>query len=245
MCAVQRTEQCVRWAEREALHTSRMPPGEMQAHSRCGSSPAAGARADPQRRDRAGRDSGSAVAADAELLRHRRHEVLGQCCAAGQRQARRGPALGGRGVDADSSQGQPVREARMLVNRAEIELALGRSAQALATVESALPALANGDLKTQPIEANAQFDRTVERCLRSVGRRRRSNRCARRTATGSPTSRKANGLPKPNTGSRRPIWPTAMRSAGAGWRRRRSAHWRNRPFKPHRTLAAQSTAPRR
>ena len=30
MCAVQRTDECVRWAEKAASHTSRMPPGEMQ-----------------------------------------------------------------------------------------------------------------------------------------------------------------------------------------------------------------------
>ena len=72
------------------------------------------------------------------------------------------------GLTLTRPKGQPVREARMLVNRAEIELALGRSAQALATIESALPALANGDLKTQAIEVNAHM--THGRALLAVGR---------------------------------------------------------------------------
>ena len=56
----------------------------------------------------------------------------------------------------------------MLVNRAQIELALGRSAQALATIESALPALANGDVTIKAIEANANL--THGRALLAVDR---------------------------------------------------------------------------
>ena len=154
-------------------------------------------------------------------------EVLAECCPASQRQARRGAALGWKRGST------PTRAERPTCARSENadESCLDRAGarpivQALATVESALPALANGDLKVQANEANAHMT-TGRRCLRSVGRRRRSNRCERHTAIGSPTSRKANGLPKPNTGSRRPISPTAMRSVGAGWRRRHSEHWRN------------------
>ena len=54
------------------------------------------------------------------------------------------------------------------MNRAAIELALGPPAQALATVEAVLPALANGDLTVQVIEANA--DMTHGRALLAVGR---------------------------------------------------------------------------
>jgi tetratricopeptide (TPR) repeat protein len=66
------------------------------------------------------------------------------------------------------SKGQPVREARMLVNRAAIELALGQSVQALATIESALPARANGALRVQVIETNANM--THGQALLAVGR---------------------------------------------------------------------------
>ena len=227
MCAVQRADECVRWAEKAASHTSRMPPGEMQATRAALIRP-------PQ--VRALILSGKTEQAETQALQWLQ---MPNCCDIADMRSLLSVAqrVNGKldealrsaeeGLMLTRPKGQPVREARMLVNRSAIELAFGQSVQALATVESALPALANGDLTVQTIEANAQSSRTVKRCLPLGVHRKRSNRCEGHTGIGSPTSRKANGLPKPNTGSRRPIWSTAMRSAVAGWWRRRSAHWRN------------------
>ena len=154
MCALQRTEQCVRWVGREALRTSHVPPGEMQAHRAAGLRPL---------QVRALILSGETEQAEALA---RQWLQMPDCCDIAEMRSLVSVAqlANGKfdealrsaeeGLMLTRPQGQPVREARMLVNRAAIELALGRSAQALATVESALPALANGDLKTQPIEAD-------------------------------------------------------------------------------------------
>ena len=139
------------------------------------------------------------------------------------------------------SKGQPVREARMLVNRAEIELALGRSAQALATVESALPALADGDLKVRAIEANANM--THGRALLAVGR----------AAEAIEPLRKAYGYwlahePKSEWAAEAEYWFAQAYLANGDVKRSRwmaaeaQRTLAESSFKPHRTLAAQSIA---
>jgi len=169
MCAVQRTDECVRWAEIEASHTSRMPPGEMQATQ-------AATSVRPLQM-RALILSGKTEQAETQALQWLQ---MPNCCDIADMRSLLSVAqrINGKldealrsaeeGLMLTRPKGQPVREARMLVNRAEIELALGRSVQALATIESALPAVANGDLKIQPLEANAHM--THGRALLAVGR---------------------------------------------------------------------------
>jgi tetratricopeptide (TPR) repeat protein len=142
------------------------------------------------------------------------------------------------------SKGQPLREARMLVNRAAIELALGQSVQALATVESALPALANGDLKIQAIEVNAHM--THGRALLAVGR----------APEAIEPLRKAYGYwlghdPKGVWAAEAEYWFAQAYLANGDAKRGRwmeaeaQRTLAQSSFKPHRTLAAQPTAPRR
>ena len=154
MCALQRTEQCVRWVGREALHTSRVPPGEMQAHRAAGLRPL---------QVRALILSGETEQAEALALQWLQTP---NCCDIAEMRSLLSVAQWANGKPdkalRSAEEGLMLtrskgREARMLVNRAAIELALGQSVKALATVESALPALANGDPKTQPIEANANL----------------------------------------------------------------------------------------
>ena len=168
MCGVQRTDECVRWAEKAASHTSRMPPGEMQATFAASVRPL---------HVRALILSGKTEQAETQALQWLQMQ---NCCDIADMRSLLSVAqrVNGKldealrsaeeGLMLTRPKGQPVREARMLVNRAEIELALGRSVQALATIESALPAVANGDLKIQPIEANAHM--THGRALLAVGR---------------------------------------------------------------------------
>ena len=132
----------------------------------------------------------------------------------------------------------------MLVNRAAIELALGQSAQALATVGSALPALADGDMTAQAIEANAHM----------------SYRQARLAVGRSPEAieplRKAYGYwlahePKSKWAAGAEYWFAQAYLANGdakrgGWMEAEAQRTlAQSSFKPHRTLAAQSTAPLR
>ena len=244
MCALQRTEQCVRWVGREALHTSHVPPGEMQAHRAAGLRPL---------QVRALILSGETEQAEALALQWLQ---MPDCCDIAEMRSLVSVAqlANGKfeealrsaeeGLRLTRPQGQPVREARMLVNRAAIELALGRSAQALATVESALPALANGDLKTQPIEANANL--VHGQVLLAVGR----------APEAIEPLRKAYGYwlahePKSEWAAEAEYWFAQAYLANGDVKRGRwmaaeaQRTLAQSPFKPHRTLAARPTAPLR
>ena len=132
----------------------------------------------------------------------------------------------------------------MLVNRAAIELALGQSVQAPATVESALPALADGDLTARAIEANAHM--SFGQALLAVGR--------------SPEAieplREAYGYglahePKSEWAAEAEYWFAQAYRANGDARRGRwmeveaQRTLAQSSFKPHRTVAAPSTAPLR
>ena len=245
MCAVQRTDECVRWAEKEASHTSRMPPGEMQATQ-------AATSVRPLQM-RALILSGKTEQAETQALQWLQ---MPNCCDIADMKTLLSVAqrVNGKldealrsaeeGLMLTRPKGQPVREARMLTNRAEIELALGRSAQALATIESALPVLANGDLKVQVIEANAHM--THGRALLAVGR----------APEAIEPLRKAYGYwlahePKSEWAAEAEYWfAQAYLATGDAKRGRWMVAEAQRalaksPFKPHQTLAAESSAPPR
>jgi serine/threonine protein kinase len=242
MCAVQRTEQCVRWAEKAALHTSRMPPGEMQATHAAGVRPL---------QVRALIFSGETEQAEALALQWLR---MPNCCDIADMRSlvsvaqlvngKLDEALRSAEDGLTRSKGQPVREARMLVNRSAIELELGQSVKALATVESALPALANGDLRVQPIEASANL--TYGRALLAVGR----------APEAIEPLRKSYGYwlahePKSEWAAEAEYWFAQAYLANGDAKRGRwmEAEAKQKlaqsSFKPHRALAAQQTAPRR
>jgi len=241
MCGVQRTDECVRWAEKAASHTTRMPPGEMQATRAASVRPL---------HVRALMLSGKTEQAETQAQQWLQ---MPDCCDIADMRSLLSVAqrINGKldealrsaeeGLTLTRSKGQPLREARMLINRAEIELALGRSAQALATIESALPALANGDLKVQPIEANANM--THGRALLAVGRAQEAIE----------PLRKAYGYwlahePGSEWAAEAEYWFAQAYLANGDVKRGRwmeaeaQRTLAQSSFKPHRTLAAQTTA---
>jgi tetratricopeptide (TPR) repeat protein len=169
MCALQRNEQCVRWVDRATLHASRMPPGELQARKAAMLRPL---------QVRALIMRGETEQAEAQALQclqtsdcpqpaQARHWLSVAQRASGKldealRSAEEALLLARR------EGGSPFLQAVILVNRAAVELALGQAALALATVESALPAVTGGTPVAQVIEANAHL--VQGQALLAVGR---------------------------------------------------------------------------
>jgi tetratricopeptide (TPR) repeat protein len=147
MCDAQRTAECVKFVEKAALHVSQMPAGEQQSNH------AARLRSLQVRALIARGETEQAEALALESLQ------TTDCCEISLRwqlsvAQRANGKLGEAVRSADEAltllrrQGRFERgEATLLVNRAAIEMSLGEAAQALATVESAMPAV----LKNFPV----------------------------------------------------------------------------------------------
>ena len=159
--------------------------------------------------------------------------------------------LGGRYDEAARAADQAISMARakgglfdqqpwLLAWRGLAELDSGRPAQALASAEQAMSLMT--EARFPPSSRPMCLWPTDARCSPTAARQKHSSRCASPMASGSGTTRRVCGRPRPSTGSGKPGSPMARSSAGAGWWLKRSARWPSRPTSCTKGL---SPAPRR